>query len=61
MSVLMAQEIIDKILERADADGVDAARDLYKQMMENEVIEKHKVKVDAGLLLEGRDELIVKY
>lgn len=61
MSILIVQKIIDEVLERANTDGIEAGRNLYSKMFDNEKLIQYKSDVDAGLLLEGRDELIVEY
>lgn len=52
--------IAKKILERANADGIEAARNLYQQMFESGSLEEYREDVNNCLLLEGREELIVK-
>lgn len=61
MSILIVQKIIDEVLDRANTDGIEAGRNLYSKMFDNEKLLQYKSDVDAGLLLEGRDELIVEY
>lgn len=61
MSILIVQKIIDEVLDRANTDGIEAGRNLYSKMFDNEKLIQYKSDVDAGLLLEGRDELIVNY
>lgn len=61
MSILIVQKIIDEVLDRANTDGIEAGRNLYSKMFDNEKLLQYKPDVDAGLLLEGRDELIVEY
>lgn len=61
MEVLVVQDILRTLLERAEKDGIESARDLYSKMFENEHLEIYKTRVDAELLLQGRDELIVNY
>lgn len=59
MNILVTQRIIDRIIERADADGIEAGRKLYTQMADNGTLSECMNDVNAGLMLEGRDELIV--
>ena len=61
MSILIVQKIIDEVLDRANTDGIEAGRNLYSKMFDNEKLLQYKSDVDAGLLLEGRNELIVEY
>ena len=61
MSILIVQKIIDEVLDRANTDGIEAGRNLYSKMFDNEKLLQYKSDVDAGLLLEGRDELIAEY
>lgn len=61
MSILIVQKIIDEVLDRANTDGIEAGRNLYSKMFDNEKLLQYKSDVDAGLLLEDRDELIVEY
>lgn len=61
MSILIVQKIIDEVLDRANTDGIEAGRNLYSKIFDNEKLLQYKSDVDAGLLLEGRDELIVEY
>ncbi|QQQ87474.1 hypothetical protein JHD53_05185 [Peptacetobacter hiranonis] len=61
MSILIVQKIIDEVLDRANTDGIEAGRNLYSKMFDNEKLLQYKSDVDADLLLEGRDELIVEY
>lgn len=61
MDTLTVQDILKTILNRANEDGIEAARDLYSKMFDNEHLSPYKSRVDAELLLQGRDELIVNY